>query len=316
MHFTYKNKAAEVEADLLLVPLDWHVKCAWNHLPVRVEFFLETKTPCFYLDESTWSESRPGISKTHIFVERFGEFLISNEQTLRWEHMQVPRVDGWKQFGSSNFEVVEDVKRRLGGSVSVRWRCPFFQILVPRMSHKSWYDFFAEMIDEIERIFHLFGVVKLEWNCRLLENKKPLKVPFERERHCGILCFCGAELGYFFCPLWLWWSSKLQILFLLPGSGSFHHPDFARHEFIQMRLNLTWPSCCWLGFLCRERSYESYQIPSTLRARTRSFPWGRLQGREVAVLFCGESHEDGFAAAVAVAVDGVTILTSCGVCVL
>ena len=23
------------------------------------------------------------------------------------------RVDGWKQFGSSNFEVVEDVKRRL-----------------------------------------------------------------------------------------------------------------------------------------------------------------------------------------------------------
>ena len=52
-------------------------------------------------------------------------FWFQNEQTLRWEHMQVRRVDGWKQFGSSNFEVVEDVKRRLGGSVSVRWRCPF-----------------------------------------------------------------------------------------------------------------------------------------------------------------------------------------------
>ena len=33
------------------------------------------------------------------------------------------RVDGWKQFGSSSFEVVEDVKRRLGGSVSARFRC-------------------------------------------------------------------------------------------------------------------------------------------------------------------------------------------------
>lgn len=47
-------------------------------------------------------------------MERFGEFLISNERTLRWEHMQVRRVDGWKQFGSSSFEVVEEVKRRWG----------------------------------------------------------------------------------------------------------------------------------------------------------------------------------------------------------
>ena len=69
---TYKNKAAQVEADLFLVPLDWHVKCAWKHLPVRVEFFLRNENTMLLLGWINMVESRPGISETHLFVERFG----------------------------------------------------------------------------------------------------------------------------------------------------------------------------------------------------------------------------------------------------